>query len=194
MDDLRTVMDHCGSERAVVLGFSEGGPMGVQFAVEHPDRVSGLILYGSWSRSTRTDDHPYGWTTEQGRRRFVVPMRQGDVVSPRWFAPSAAGDPEFDAWFQRYARQSASPGMALALLRANVAVDVRDVLADVRAPTLVLHRNHDSLVEIGQGRYLAEHIPGAQLVEFPGSDHWPWIGDAAPVLDAIADSLGSHGD
>ncbi|MGB3827723.1 MAG: hypothetical protein WA962_03025 [Ornithinimicrobium sp.] len=75
--------------------------------------------------------------------------------------------------------------MALALLRANAQMDVRDILSGLNTPTLVLHRSHDSLVEVGQGPYVAEHIPGAQFVELPGEDHWPWIGDHTSVLDQI---------
>jgi len=182
MDDVRTVMDAAGSETAVVLGFSEGGVMSALFAATHPDRTAGLMLWGSWARQLRDDDFPWGWTREQGMRRFVRPLQQRGTVPAHWFAPSAVGDPAFDEWFGRYARQSASPGMAIALLKANARMDVRGVLPTIRVPTLVLHRSHDVLVAVQQGRYLAEHIPGARLIEFSGRDHWPWIGDSEPVL------------
>jgi hypothetical protein len=123
-------------------------------------------------------------------RRFVRPLQQRGSVPAQWFAPSAVGDPGFDEWFGRYQRQSASPGMAIALLQANARMDVRAVLPTIRVPTLVLHRTDDSLVSVGQGRYLAEHIPGARLVEFPGHDHWPWFGQSEPVLAEIGDFLG----
>lgn len=183
--DVLAVMDHCASERAVVFGFSEGGPLAVRFAVDHPERVRGLALYGSWARAIRGDDHPVGWSVEEGRRRFVLPLQRGDTPSPRWFAPSVADDPAFATWFARYARQSASPGMALALLRANATIDVRPVLGEVRAPTVVMHREHDVLVDAAQGRRLAEGIPDARLVLFEGRDHWPWFGDSAAVLSSL---------
>jgi pimeloyl-ACP methyl ester carboxylesterase/DNA-binding SARP family transcriptional activator len=185
MDDVRAVMDAAGSERAVVMGFSEGGAMSAMFAAAHPERTAGLVLWGTWCRQLRDQDFPLGWTREQGMRRFVRPIQQRGVVAPQWFVPSLAGDPAFLAWFERYARQSASPGMAIALLKANAAMDVRAVLPSVRVPTMVLHRIDDVLVEVGQGRYLAEHIPGARMVEFPGSDHWPWVGDSEPILAEI---------
>ena len=186
MDDVRAVMDAAGSERAVVLGFSEGGAMSVLFAAAYPERTAGLVLWGAWCRQLRDENFPWGWTREEGMRRFVRPLQQRGVVSPQWFAPSVADDPVFLEWFERYARQSASPGMAVALLKANAGMDVRDVLPSVRVPTIVLHRTDDVLVEVGQGRYLAEHIPGARIVEFPGSDHWPWVGDGEPILAELA--------
>lgn len=186
MDDVRAVMDEVGSERAVLLGFSEGGSMALLFAATHPDRTLGLVLWGTWCRQVRDETFPLGWTREQGMRRFVRPLQRRGTISPRWFAPSVAGDPEFDTWFARYARQSASPGMAIALLRANAGMDLREVLPSIRVPTLVLHRSDDVLVEVGQGRYIADHVPGARMVEFPGSDHWPWIGDSEPITAELA--------
>lgn len=191
MDDVRAVMDAAGSERAVILGFSEGGSMSVLFAATHPERTAGLILWGTWSRQIPDEDFPFGWTREEGRRRMVRPIRERGVVDSHWFAPSLAGDDAFQQWFIHYARQSASPGMAIGLLRANASVDVRPVLPSVHVPTIVLHRTHDILVEVDQGRYLAQHIPGARFVEFPGIDHWPWVGDEQPILAEIANFVRS---
>jgi pimeloyl-ACP methyl ester carboxylesterase len=193
MDDVRAVMDAAGSETAVVFGYSEGGVMSTLFAATHPDRTTGLLLWGAWARQLRDADHPWGWTREEGMRRFVRPLQQQGSVPAQWFAPSAVGDPAFDEWFGRYQRQSASPGTAIALLQANARMDIRSVLPTVRVPTLVLHRTDDVLVSVGQGRYLAEHIPGARLVEFPGHDHWPWFGESEAVLAEIRDFLGRVG-
>ena len=196
MDDVRAVMDDAESERAVILGFSEGGTLAVTFAAAHPQRVAGLVLWGAWSRQTRGPDWPYGWSKDEGRRRLVGPLQRTGTFSPRWFAPTLAGDPDFDAWFARYARLSASPGMAIALLRANAAMDVRGILQHVHVPTLVLHQSGDTLVDVAQGRYLAEHIPGARLIELPGRDHWPWATQTDYGLDEIerfvADCAGSR--
>lgn len=191
MDDVRAVMDAADVERAVVLGFSEGGAMSLLFAATHPERTAGLALWGTWCRQLRGEDFPLGWTREQGLRRFVRPIQRTGTPPLKWFAPSMLGDAAFEAWFDRYARQSASPGMAIALLRANAPMDLREVLPTIRVPTLVLHRADDVLVEVGQGRYLAEHIPGARIVEFPGTDHWPWIGDGEPIVAALLDFVAS---
>lgn len=185
MDDVRAVMDAADSERAVLLGFSEGGTMSMLFAASHPDRTAGLALWGTWCRQLRDQDFPYGWTREEGRRRFADPIRRDGYPPLRWFAPSMLGDERYEEWFARWARQSASPGMALALLRANAAMDLRPVLPTISAPTLVLHRTDDVLVDVRQGRYLADEIDGAALVEFAGRDHWPWLGDSEPVLTAL---------
>ena len=195
MDDVRAVMDDADSERAVVLGFSEGGTLAVTFAAAHPQRVAGLVLWGAWSRQTRGPDWPYGWTKEESRRRLVGPLQRTGTISPRWFAPTLAGDPDFDAWFARYARLSASPGMAIALLKANAAMDVRGTLQHVHVPTLVLHQRDDTLVDVAQGRYLAAHIPGARLIELPGRDHWPWAmtNDGLDEIERfVADCAGSR--
>ncbi len=185
MDDVRAVMDAAGSEKAVVFGLSEGGVMSMLFAATHPERTAGLLLWGSWARQLRDADFPWGWTREEGLRRFVRPIQERGVVPAHWFAPSAAGTPAFEEWFGRYARQSSSPGMSIALLQANARMDVRPVLSTIRVPTLVLHRVDDVLVTVEQGRYLAEHIPGARLVELPGRDHWPWFGPDEPVLAEV---------
>lgn len=187
MDDVRAVLDQVGSERAIVLGFSEGGAMSLLFAATHPDRCAGLVLWGTYARQMRAPDHPWGWTREQGLRRFVRPIQQVGHPPLRWFGTSAVGDPLVEDWWARYCRQAASPGMAIALLRANAGVDLRAVLPAVTSPALVLHRRGDPLVEVGQGRYLAEHLPDARLVEFDGDDHWPWFGDADEVVEAITD-------
>ena len=189
MDDVRAVMDAATSRRAVLLGFSEGGAMSLLFAASHPDRTLGLVLWGSWVRQRPGPDFPLGWSREEGLRRFVRPIQETGIVDSRWFAPSVAGEPEFERWFRRYARHSASPGMAIALLRANAAMDVRPVLPAVRVPALVLQRTDDVLVEVGHGRYLARHLPGARYTELAGRDHWPWFGDSEAVLAQIGQFL-----
>jgi pimeloyl-ACP methyl ester carboxylesterase/DNA-binding SARP family transcriptional activator len=188
MDDVTAVMDAAGSERAVLFGFSEGGAMSLLFAASHPDRTIGLVLWGAWARQLRDEDFPYGWTVEEGRRRFVAPIRESGRAPASWFVPGREDDPAFQAWWARFTRHSASPGMALALLRANARMDVRHVLGSVRVPTLVLHRTDDVLVQVEQGRYISQHVPGARMVELPGRDHWPWFGEGSERIlrEAVA--------
>jgi pimeloyl-ACP methyl ester carboxylesterase len=186
MDDVRAVLDAAGSKRAVLLGLSEGGAMSLLYAATHHQRTMALVLWGSWVRQQPGPDFPWGWTREQGMRRLVRPLQAAGVVDSRWFAPSVAGDPDFERWWRRYSRQSASPGMAIALLKANATIDVRHVLGAVRVPSLVLHRTDDVLVDVAQGRYLAEHIPGARYAELAGRDHLPWFGDTEAVLTQIS--------
>lgn len=186
MDDVRAVLDAVGSEHAVVFGFSEGGALSLLLAATHPDRVSGLVLFGCYARQMRSDDHPWGWSREQGLRRFARPIRDHGRPPLKWFGSSAAGDPVMEDWWARYVRQSASPGMAMALLRANAEVDLRALVPTVQVPALVMHRLDDPLVEVGQGRWLADHLPRVHHVEVDGDDHWPWLGDTDLVVETIS--------
>lgn len=88
-------------------------------------------------------------------------------------------------WLGRLLRLSVSPAAARAIMEFGASIDVRDHLAAIRSPTLVLHRTDDQWVDPANGRYLAQHIPDARLVELPGADHWPWFGDAASVLEPL---------
>lgn len=179
VDDFRSVMDACGVDAAVLCGISEGGPLALAFAAAHPERVRGLVLYGTFARILHDTDYPIGLepdryraTTAAWERRWGTPRCA--VVDQ--FSPSLADDEAFRTWSARYMRQSCSPGTLAAIDAANADVDVRHLLADVRVPTLVLHRTGDRVAPVAWGRYLAEHIPGARYVELDGDDHLPWIG------------------
>jgi pimeloyl-ACP methyl ester carboxylesterase/DNA-binding SARP family transcriptional activator len=185
-DDVLAVMDAAGSERAVVFGVSEGGPMGVSLAARRPDRVAGLVLYASFGRLMAAPDYPWGWTPE-----FLRAYQ--DALEQVWTTgrgielalPTAGDDEALVEWASRYLRLAASPATARAVLAACSSTDVRAYLGAVDVPTLVLHRRDEALVTPANGRYVAEHIPGARFVELAGADHWPWIGDADSVLDAV---------
>jgi pimeloyl-ACP methyl ester carboxylesterase/DNA-binding winged helix-turn-helix (wHTH) protein len=183
MHDVLAVMDAAGSRRAVLFGYSEGGPMATLFAAAHPDRVEALILYGAYAKRLWSPDYPWA-PTEQERARYVERL----ATSWSWEAdlrvmcPSA--DDEMARWWGRRARAAATPSTVRSLIAMNTLVDVRDVLAAVRVPTLVLHRrgDRDSLLE--EGRYLAEHIPGGSFVELPGADHFVAV-DPDQILDRV---------
>ncbi len=96
-----------------------------------------------------------------------------------------AGDPAFRSWWATYLRMGASPGAALALTKMNAEIDIRDILPSIRVPTLVLHRRHDRLLKVEEGRYVSSRIPGALFVELPGEDHLPFVGDQQLLLDEI---------
>lgn len=191
MDDMLSVMNAVGAKRAAVLGFSDGGPISMLFTVTHPDRVSSLVLWGATPRITSSEDWPWGMPRERGLAQLaaVEAGRLEEQIGPDFFAPSVADDPDFRRWWSRISRLSASPAMYLALMKANGAIDVRASLPDIRVPTLVMHRTEDLVFDVRCGRYMAEQIPGARLIEFPGSDHWPWIGEVEPVLGEIEEFL-----
>ena len=189
MDDIRAVMDAAGSERAAVMGVSEGGPMAVLFSATYPERVAALVLYGTGASYRPAEDYPWAGTPEQLEQAAVLrEQRWGDPEFHegmlKAFAPSIADDLEVRRWWSRYARTSASPRDAAHLMRMNGSLDVRHALATVQAPTLVLHWRDEKVFELAEAEYLADHIPGAELVVLDGEDH-AWFVKPEPISQEI---------
>jgi class 3 adenylate cyclase len=190
MDDIRAVMDAVGLERASLFGLSEGGSLAMLFAATYPHRTAKLVLWGSYASMVRRSDYAWGLTSEEIEEAArAYGERWGTGVGLRSFVPSRGDDPASRRWWARFQRMAASPGAAVALLRMNAQVDVRGALSAISAPTLVLHRRQDVISTVEHGRYLAEHIAGARLVEFAGRDHWPWVGEMAPIVEEIEEFL-----
>ena len=185
-DDIFDVLDAAGSRRALLFGVCGGGSQCIGFAAAHPHRVAGLILFGAAARLIKSADYPLGWTREQ-HERFLAAFEQAWLTGghPERRNPCLADNPRYRDWFARYVRLAASPFTARQLAEANARADVRDLLPDVRVPTLVMMRTDDVWLDVENGRYLAAHIPGARLIELPGVDHDPWMGDIEPVLSAV---------
>ena len=183
MDDVRAVMDAAGSERAVVLGVSEGGPMAALFSATYPARTEALVLYGSYARRVRTDDYPWAATLEE-RMEYAASTEAewGFRSDMQRMCPNA--DDAMADWWQRRARAAASPAAARALIEMNSLIDIRDVLPTISVPTLVIHRRGDPDAPFEGGRYMAGRVPKGRFVELEGTDHVPWI-DADQVLDPI---------
>jgi pimeloyl-ACP methyl ester carboxylesterase len=190
LDDVRAVMAAAGSERAVLLGVSEGGPLCSLFAATYPEKTEALVMIGSYARRLWDHDYPWGPTRDE-RDRFcrTIIDEWGGPVGIEQRAPSMAHDQAFRDWWAAYLRMGASPGAAVALTRMNAEIDIRDVLPSIRVPTLVVHRTGDRLLKVEEGRYLASRIPGATLVEQPGDDHLPFVGDQDAMLGAIEQFL-----
>jgi len=188
MDDLRAVMDAAGSERAAVIGWSEGVAMSALFAATYPERAWSLVLYGGCARELRAPDYP--WGPSEAEALQMVEAERSRVERPGYGEGIArsgmptAGDEEVAA-LARMIRQSISPGASEALDRMNMQIDIRHVLPAIRVPTLVLHNTRDRWVEVERGRDLADRIPGAELVEFPIDGHMTPAADMPPVLDEI---------
>jgi class 3 adenylate cyclase len=192
MDDVRAVLDAVGSQRAALVGVSEGGPMCALFAATYPARTSALVLYGSVAKFMADRGYPWGWSPEMFDQILAGAVASwGQLESPvlSLLAPSLAGDTRFREVWARLERQAASPGAVAALMRMNAEIDIRHVLPTIRVPTLIVHRAGDMAVAVDQGRYLAEHIPAAKYVELPGADHLPIAGDSDAILDAIEEFL-----
>jgi pimeloyl-ACP methyl ester carboxylesterase/DNA-binding winged helix-turn-helix (wHTH) protein len=186
MEDVHAVMDAVGSERAVLVGVSEGGPMCSLFAATYPERTAGLVMIGTYAKRIRDEDYPWAPTEEQREAFFDLMRREwGGPVGIDERAPSLAKDGEFRNWWAEYLRMGASPGAAVALTKMNAEIDVRDVLPLVRVPTLVIHREGDMCLRVEEGRYVASRIPDARYVELSGVDHLPFVGDQAEILDEI---------
>jgi class 3 adenylate cyclase/pimeloyl-ACP methyl ester carboxylesterase len=181
VDDMVTVLDHVGWERAVLLGFSGVGPNPL-FAAVHPQRTSALVLVNEIARARQADDYPEGLPDEVIDQRRVSSEGTG---YPPWeqFAPSLVDDARFGRWFDRARRLTCSPNDALAKLRLAWDADQRGSLRSIQAPTLVVSRRDRPFA--AATRYLADHIQGAQYVELEGEDMFPFLGDADAVLDAI---------
>ena len=191
MDDVRAVMDEVGSERAALMGISEGVSMSILFAATYPDRVQALVCCGGMARSTEDDDYPWAVPAEaliESGTELILP-HWGEGAMIEVGAPSQADNPEARAFYARLERGSASPGMLLSLATMFLDIDVRDVVPSVHAPALVLHRRHDRLVNIGNGRWLAEHLPNARLVELPGDDHILWYEHPELTLAEVQEFL-----
>lgn len=190
MDDLGAVMAAAGCERPAIFGISEGGPMSALFAASHPDRVSSLILYGTFPRILRAADFPQGVSGEGLDRLYdMLKEEWGGPVAIDLWAPSLVGDLEFEGWWSRLLRQGTSPAGAIALIDLYRELDARDVLPTIGVPALVLHRRDDRVVSVRQGQYLAEKIPDARFVELSGADHFAMVGDQDALLDEVEEFL-----
>jgi DNA-binding SARP family transcriptional activator/pimeloyl-ACP methyl ester carboxylesterase len=193
MDDVRAVMDAAGSERAVLLGVSEGGSMSALFAASHPQRTLALVLMGTFARLLWAPDYPIGLPYEDLRRRLDA-IEADDwlqAVTSEWLervAPAILRDPAAVRWYTSYVMRGASPAAYRALRHMNAEIDVRDVLPSISVPTLVLHRAGEYFRS--GTRFMGERIPGAKLVELPGGDHLPWEGEREPLLAEIERFLG----
>ncbi|HXR61002.1 MAG TPA: adenylate/guanylate cyclase domain-containing protein [Solirubrobacterales bacterium] len=190
MDDLKAVMEAAGCERPAILGVSEGGPMSMLFAATHPDRVSTLVLFGAFARILAAPDFAAGMP-EDALERWGEMMKRdwGGAVGVDLWAPSVLGDAQFERWWARLLRFGSSPSGAISLMDLYREIDVRPVLPAIDVPTLILQRRGDRIARVGQGRYLAQAIPGAKYVEFEGEDHLPIAGDQDALLDEVEEFL-----
>ncbi|HET6877673.1 MAG TPA: alpha/beta fold hydrolase [Jatrophihabitans sp.] len=187
MHDVLAVMDAAGSERAVLCGYSEGGPMSILMAATHPERVASLVLYASYAKRTRAADYPWAPTDEERRAYTERLVDTWDWMADlRMRCPS--GDEQMARWWAQRIRAAATPSTVRALMLMNSAVDVRHALGAVRVPTLVLHRRGDAVFRVEGARYLADRIPDAELRLLDGADHLP-CGDPDQILDPIEDFL-----
>jgi len=188
MDDVRAVMDAAGSKRAVIFGSSEGGLMSALFAATYPERTEALIAFAIYAKRLWSPDYPWAPTVEARTAEIeMIERTWGGEMDISDLAPSA--DEPFKRRAVSYLRRSASPGAAVALLKMNSQIDVREVLPTIRVPTLILQRVDDRDVNVEEGRWIARRIPGAKYVELRGDAHLIWAGDVDAVVDEVEEFL-----
>ena len=164
--------------------------MSLLYAATYPERTSALVLYGSYARRAWAPDHPFGVTSERMQGILEAFEKDwGTSVAMEIWSPSMSGDEAYKQWRGTYLRLAASPGAAISVMRMNMEIDARQVLPAIGVPTLVLHRTGDQLTPVDQARHMGKHIRGAKLVELPGDDHTPWVGNSDGLLDEIEEFL-----
>lgn len=181
--DIEAVMDAEGVQRAHILGLSEGGVMAQLFAAMHPERVDRLVPINSTAGLAGYDQlqaysdepiPPFGDLLARIERAVETWGREPEVFVDL-FAPSQNDNPAFIRWMARFQRQSASPADIKRQLESVITLDANERLPEIKAPTLVMNVTGDRLIHPAVGRFLADKIPGARFVEFPGEDHLCWI-------------------
>jgi pimeloyl-ACP methyl ester carboxylesterase/DNA-binding SARP family transcriptional activator len=184
--DIAAILAHARVPRAWIFGSSEGGLGAMRLAVDHPDRVQGLCLFGSLARGSAAPDYPWALPAsayDVWLQRLIAGW--GGPVGIETFAPSQKDDPALRAWWARIVRHAASPGGLETILGGLRDADMRADLDRIGVPTLVMHRRGDRAVRFEAGEHLAQKIPGAVWHPLEGADHFWWCGDSAPVIQAI---------
>ena len=183
-DDVRAVLDAVGSKRAAMMSGVGAAPMLLAFAATYPDQTSALVLVDPFAKIGRTEDYPIGLPAERlpadlERIRSSWGVGGGTMTI---LAPNLLADTRLAERYQRYERQSASPGAARAMIAALYENDVRAVLPAIRVPALIIHHADATRITPASGRYIAERIPNAKYVEVPGADNYIWAGDPGPLI------------
>lgn len=190
IQDIHAVMDAADSKQATLFRVAVGAGICTAFALRHPERTRSLILWDAHARLLATPGYPAGWS-----EAFFTSVLEG--VERDWATgsgieamnPSLAEDERYRSWFVRHARAAASPAQARELFHLCAHSDLRRMLAEPHTPTLLLHRTGDPWLSVEHSRHVAERITDAKLVELPGVDHWPWIGDMDTVLAEVQEFL-----
>jgi class 3 adenylate cyclase len=178
-DEAQAVLDAVASERTVLFGLADGGPVAVLFAASHPTRSEALILASTSAYFGEADLNVGTSLISAQEATAFVTQAWGTRAMAEFTNPDAARDPAFVRWFARSNRLAYNPRDAGTMFIEDALIDVRDVLSSVLVPTLVLHREDCQAIAVDGGRYLAEHIAGAQLVVMAGRDAYLFTEPAA---------------
>jgi class 3 adenylate cyclase len=172
--DVAAVMDAAGFGRATIIAQGHACQLALMAAVTHPERVASLVLFNGFARLARDADYPAGMPEQI----HDIVLRQieatwGTGTFARILGPSQVEQPGVVEWWARTERFAGTPRMAVSKARTIYELDLRDVLPLVGAPTLVVHARDNQYIRLDHGRFLAEHIDGARLIELDSADHWP---------------------
>jgi class 3 adenylate cyclase len=185
-EDLLAVMESVGCERAAIVAAVDSAPLALQFVAIHQDRVTGLVLLNGSARLAVAPDYPEGWPLEAFERFLDLTRKRDGVDRWTWAAnPSLKNDPRTRAWASKLYRATGSPRSWTENFENQMRIDARPGLAGIRTPTLVMSRRDFASIPIAQGRYVADHIEGAQFIELPGADGLPFWEAPDLILDHI---------
>ena len=172
-DDLGTVMDAVGSERAVIYGENDAGPTALMFAATFPERVSGLVIASSGAKYRASEDFPGGVDPEQGEfLAQAIEAGWGRETLIRFAIASLTDDEQAVRWMAKYTRSCMTPRGANAQFRYLLEIDIREIVSAIHVPTLILTRVNNPFVPIAIVKDLARQIPDARYIEIPGTDVW----------------------
>jgi class 3 adenylate cyclase/pimeloyl-ACP methyl ester carboxylesterase len=186
MADLEAVVEAVGANQFVLAAYSQASPAGIVYAARNADRVKRLVLYAATARVMWAADYPAGRTRHEARQwvsKLAAGWGNGGTLDQN--QPSVAEDSGVREWYARAERTLGSPTMAAKMSQALGLVDVREEAKSLRVPALVIHRTDDPAIPVGQGRWLAEHIPNARWVELDGVDHALYFGDMSLAIQEI---------
>jgi class 3 adenylate cyclase len=188
--DVIAVLDAAGSERAALMAYTSTGPLFIQAAAMHPERIPALILYAAMARTTAVPGYDWTHTVEEREAALkALSANWGTGDNLERLAPGRLGDLPLRTWLGRLERLSMSPSAHERLWRHMLHVDVRDVLPSLAVPTLVMHRSEDGFIDIRHSRYVADNIPSARYVELPGQDSLLSTGDTEAIIGEIEEFL-----
>ncbi len=192
VEDVVAVLDAAGSERAAVIGTTEGGPLALMLAAMHPERCQNLVLVAAAARLAAGPSYPWG-PPEEVLEKIVQDTVQdhlsGNAEHFRFLAPSVASDQHAVDRLIHHGRRAVRPGAVGHYFDQVMRTDVRDILPTIGVPTLVVQISGDPMAPPPVGQYMAEHIPGAVYRELPGTDHIFWSQNGDAVLDEVEEFL-----
>ncbi len=192
MDDILSVMNAIGVDKAIIFGHSEGGTIASLFAATYPERTISLITFGAFAKRKYSDDYPWAPKPEE-RQVFYDNIEKewgnGPKMGLEYIMPSMENDSNYYNWFAGYLRSAASPSSALALAKMNTESDITEILNRINVPALILHRTNDIDVHVEEAKYIANRIPNSKFAELSGNDHCFWVGDSFSIIEEIEEFI-----